>query len=74
MATNKGEDLRAGLNAKLDASLVFETTDDVTIVQTFDDMGLKEDLLRGIYAYSEFPVASQPLVGDGPPHSSPLRS
>jgi len=23
------------------------------VISTFDDLGLKEDLLRGIYAYSE---------------------
>lgn len=25
------------------------------MISTFDDLGLKEDLLRGIYAYSESP-------------------
>ena len=27
----------------------------VSVVSTFDDLGLKEDLLRGIYAYSAHP-------------------
>jgi ATP-dependent RNA helicase len=31
---------------------VFETTEDVKVINSFDDMGLKEDLIRGIYAYS----------------------
>jgi ATP-dependent RNA helicase len=30
---------------------VYETSADVEIVAKFEDMGLKEDLLRGIYAY-----------------------
>ena len=35
-----------------DASkLEFETSEDVEIVPSFDSMGLKDELLRGIYAY-----------------------
>jgi len=38
----------------------FETTKGVTVVRSFDAMGLKEDLLRGIYAYGfEKPSAIQ---------------
>ncbi|KAJ3191967.1 RNA helicase, partial [Entophlyctis luteolus] len=37
---------------KLDAKLVFETTSNVKVVSSFDQMNLKEDLLRGIYAYN----------------------
>ncbi|KAI8592229.1 Eukaryotic initiation factor 4A-III [Geranomyces variabilis] len=49
-----------GIDARIDSSLVFETTDNVKIVNTFDQMGLKEDLLRGIYAYNfEKPSAIQ---------------
>ncbi|KAJ3415991.1 RNA helicase [Chytridiales sp. JEL 0842] len=45
---------------KDDEKLVFETTDGVKVVSTFDQMGLKEDLLRGIYAYNfEKPSAIQ---------------
>lgn len=33
-----------------DASL-YETSSEVDVVETFEQMGLKEDLLRGIYAY-----------------------
>lgn len=33
--------------------LTFETSADVKVVSTFDSMGLKEDLVRGIYAYSK---------------------
>ena len=39
----------------LDKKLVFETSAAVAVVPTFAAMGLHEDLLRGIYAYSEYP-------------------
>lgn len=45
-------DTKAGLNAD-DSRLVFESSESVKVVSTFDQFGLKEDLLRGIYAYSE---------------------
>lgn len=35
-----------------DERLVFESSETVSVVSTFDELGLKEDLLRGIYAYS----------------------
>lgn len=45
---------------KADEKLVFETSEDVKVVPTFDAIGLKEDLLRGIYAYNfEKPSAIQ---------------
>jgi hypothetical protein len=34
-----------------DEKLVFESSEAVKVVSTFDQLGLKEDLLRGIYAY-----------------------
>ncbi len=34
-----------------DATTVFETSREVEVVPTFDQMGLRDDLLRGIYAY-----------------------
>lgn len=43
-----------------DSKLVFETTTDLEVVSTFESMGLKDDLLRGIYAYGfEKPSAIQ---------------
>ncbi|KAL2919529.1 RNA helicase [Polyrhizophydium stewartii] len=43
-----------------DGQLLFETSEDVKVVTSFDQMGLKEDLLRGIYAYNfEKPSAIQ---------------
>ncbi|KAI9592813.1 ATP-dependent RNA helicase FAL1, partial [Syncephalis fuscata] len=43
-----------------DSRLKFETSEDIKIAPTFDAIGLKEDLLRGIYAYNfEKPSAIQ---------------
>lgn len=42
----------AGLNEG-DERLVFESSEAISVVPTFDQLGLKEDLLRGIYAYSQ---------------------
>lgn len=36
-----------------DATMVFETSKEVTVVNTFDRMNLRQDLLRGIYAYGK---------------------
>ena len=42
------------------ANVEFETSEDVDVVPTFDSMNLREDLLRGIYAYGfEKPSAIQ---------------
>jgi ATP-dependent RNA helicase len=35
------------------ANVEFETSDNVQILKTFDSMGLKDDLVRGIYAYGK---------------------
>lgn len=35
------------------SNVEFETSEDVEVVSTFDNMGLREDLLRGIYAYGK---------------------
>jgi hypothetical protein len=44
--------MASGINEG-DDRLVFESSEAITIVPTFDELGLKEDLLRGIYAYSQ---------------------
>eukprot|EP00037_Helgoeca_nana_P000126 m.20309 g.20309 ORF g.20309 m.20309 type:complete len:396 (-) comp10181_c0_seq1:312-1499(-) len=45
---------------KDDGELDFETSGKVEVTATFDEMGLKEDLIRGIYAYGfERPSAIQ---------------
>ncbi|KAK9324311.1 P-loop containing nucleoside triphosphate hydrolase protein [Lipomyces orientalis] len=45
---------------KADSQMEFATSKDVEVVPTFESMGLKEDLLRGIYAYGyETPSAVQ---------------
>ena len=36
------------------ANVEFETSEDVEVIPTFDSMGLREDLLRGIYAYGNY--------------------
>ncbi|OQR69432.1 eukaryotic initiation factor 4A-III-like, partial [Tropilaelaps mercedesae] len=42
------------------ANVEFETSDGVEVINSFDSMGLREDLLRGIYAYGfEKPSAIQ---------------
>lgn len=35
------------------SNVEFETSEDVEVVSTFDQMGLREDLLRGIYGYGK---------------------
>ena len=35
------------------ANVEFETSEDVDVIPTFDSMGLRDDLLRGIYAYGK---------------------
>ncbi|CAM8938220.1 unnamed protein product [Rhodiola kirilowii] len=43
-----------------DEKLIFDTTEGVQVIQTFDEMGIKNDLLRGIYGYGfEKPSAIQ---------------
>ncbi|KAK9468941.1 P-loop containing nucleoside triphosphate hydrolase protein [Lipomyces arxii] len=47
-------------DSKADKELEFSTSDEIDVVPTFEAMGLKEDLLRGIYAYGfETPSAVQ---------------
>ena len=35
------------------SNVEFETSEEVEVIPTFDHMGLKNDLLRGIYAYGK---------------------
>ena len=35
------------------SNVEFETSEEVEVIPTFDNMGLKNDLLRGIYAYGK---------------------
>lgn len=39
------------------SNVEFETSEDVDVIPTFDNMGLRDELLRGIYAYGEFFIA-----------------
>lgn len=36
------------------SNVEFETSEDVEVISTFDTMGLREELLRGIYAYGMY--------------------
>ncbi len=36
-----------------DEKIIFETSEEVSIYPTFDSMKIREDLLRGIYAYGK---------------------
>ncbi|XP_074136924.1 eukaryotic initiation factor 4A-III-like [Sminthopsis crassicaudata] len=44
----------------------FETSEEVDVTPTFDTMGLREDLLRGIYAYGEQCVGADEVAGVSP--------
>ncbi|KAH9036001.1 DEAD-domain-containing protein [Lactarius deliciosus] len=41
----------SGINPSHD-KIIFESSEAVSVISTFGDLGLKEDLLRGIYAYN----------------------
>ena len=43
-----------------DEKLVFETSGEVEVLPTFDEIGLREDLLRGLYAYGKPPPRPRP--------------
>lgn len=48
---------RKALLGDEDATMVFETSKGVNVVPTFDGMSLRDDLVRGIYAYGKMGVA-----------------
>eukprot|EP00211_Chloroparvula_japonica_P006281 CAMPEP_0119137980 /NCGR_PEP_ID=MMETSP1310-20130426/24785_1 /TAXON_ID=464262 /ORGANISM="Genus nov. species nov., Strain RCC2339" /LENGTH=402 /DNA_ID=CAMNT_0007129127 /DNA_START=43 /DNA_END=1251 /DNA_ORIENTATION=- len=51
---------RRGALREDDNEIVFETSEDIRVVKTFESMKLKDELLRGIYAYGfEKPSAIQ---------------
>jgi hypothetical protein len=41
-----------GIDRESDAKMAFDTSEKVQVMSSFDALSLKEDLLRGIYAYS----------------------
>lgn len=50
--TNKDKDEKNVKSKKtVDGEFVFETSEDIEVYKTFDEMGLREDLIKGIYAY-----------------------
>ena len=48
------------------ANVEFETSEDVDVVPTFDSMGLREDLLRGIYAYGKRENSEKEIIKKNP--------
>jgi ATP-dependent RNA helicase len=38
------------------SNVEFETSEDVEVVPTFQSMKLREELLRGIYAYGKYSI------------------
>lgn len=42
-----------GIDHENDSKMAFNTSEKVQVTSTFDALNLKEDLLRGIYAYSK---------------------
>ncbi len=44
---------RGGIDRENDAKMSFDTNESIQVMSTFDSLHLKEDLLRGIYAYSK---------------------
>lgn len=49
-----------GIDRENDAKMAFDTNEKVQVMSTFDSLNLKEDLLRGIYAYSKNQIVSEP--------------
>ena len=45
------------------SNVEFETSEEVQVVPTFDGMGLREDLLRGIYAYGNYGGCGGEVLG-----------
>ncbi|KAI8805903.1 DEAD box ATP-dependent RNA helicase [Cladochytrium replicatum] len=60
MAADSSAKKLSGIDRTTDEKLVFETSEGVKVMQTFDALNLKEDLIRGVYAYGfERPSAIQ---------------
>jgi len=49
---------RSGLLTEDLSHVEFETSEDVEVLTTFDNMKLREDLVRGIYSYGKWIVTS----------------
>lgn len=48
MADDAGRGKKGGLREE---PIEFETSEEVDVTPTFDSLGLRDELLRGIYAY-----------------------
>ena len=62
MATRGEASQRKALLGDDDATMVFETSKEVSVVPTFDGMNIREELLRGIYAYGRVSLLSVLVV------------
>ena len=62
MATRGETSQRKALLGDDDATMVFETSKEVSVVTTFDGMNIREELLRGIYAYGRVILLSVRIV------------
>ena len=61
------------MDEETDGKLKFETSKEVEVLGTFDGMGLREDLLRGLYAYGEnTPAAPRACNSPHPPQTRQL--
>ena len=49
-------------DAEDDEQLTFDTSEEVEVVKEFSAMGLKDDLLRGIYAFGTYVAECSPHV------------
>lgn len=52
-AASSSKDTRRVIANEDLSKIEFETSEEVEVVPTFDDLGLRDDLLRGIYAYGK---------------------
>lgn len=59
MATRGEITQRKALLGDDDATMVFETSKEVNVISAFDQMSLREDLMRGIYAYGNHILHNQ---------------
>ena len=50
-----------GIDRENDSKMAFDTNEKVQVISTFDSLNLKEDLLRGIYAYSKIKRLTSPF-------------
>jgi len=50
-STKKEETKKGAATLEEDAEMVIESSEKLEVVKSFDELGIREELLRGIYAY-----------------------